>query len=148
MTFKQRLQEDLTSAMRDQDEARKRTLRSALSAIKLEEVEAGRELTDAEVLAILQREAKQRRETLEELDRVERPELLATEQADLLILQEYLPQQLSRAEIEDLAGRVIADGGAAGPGDIGQVMRVLMPQVKGRADGKLVSQVVLELLSQ
>lgn len=147
-TLKQRLQEDLTTAMRDQDEARKRTLRMALSAVKLEEVEVGRELTDAEVLWILQREAKQRRETLEELDRVERPELLATEQADLLILQAYLPQQLSRAEIEDLAGQVIADVGAEGPGDTGKVMRVLMPQVKGRADGKLVSQVVRELLSQ
>jgi uncharacterized protein YqeY len=148
MTFKQRLQEDLKRAMRDKAEARKRTLRMALSAVKLEEVEAGRELTDAEVLAVLQREAKQRRETLEELDRIERPELLATEQADLLILQEYLPQQLSQTEIEDLASQVIADVGAEGPRDTGQVMRVLMPQVKGRADGKLVSQVVRELLSQ
>lgn len=148
MTLKQQLQDDLKSAMRERDDVRKRTLRMALTEIRIKEVEVRGELTDADVLAVLQKEAKQRRETLAELDQVDRPELTASEQAELEILEEYLPQQLSREEIEDLARQIIADVNAEGPRDMGQVMRTLMPQVKGRADGKLVNQVVRELLSQ
>jgi uncharacterized protein YqeY len=147
MTLKQKLQEDLTAAMRDKDEVRKRTLRLALTSIKLKEVDVGGDLSDADVLAILQKEAKQRRETLEELDQVDRPDLVAAQEAELDVLDTYLPQQLSEDELEELARRVIAEVNAEGPGDMGQVMRVLMPQVKGRADGKLVSQVVREQLS-
>jgi uncharacterized protein YqeY len=147
MTLKQKLQEDLTAAMRDKDEVRKRTLRLALTSIKLKEVDVGGDLSDADVLAILQKEAKQRRETLEELDQVDRPDLVAAQEAELDVLDTYLPQQLSEDELEELARRVIAEVNAEGPGDMGQVMRMLMPQVKGRADGKLVSQVVREQLS-
>jgi uncharacterized protein YqeY len=148
MTSKQRLQDDLKRAMRDQDEVRKRTLRLALAAIKNREIEVRGELTDEDVLAILQKEAKQRRETLDELGRTHRPDLVASEQAELAVLEEYLPQQLSRAEIEGLAAQVVIELNAEGMPDMGDVMRTLMPQVKGRADGKLVSQVVRELLSQ
>jgi uncharacterized protein YqeY len=147
MTLKKQLQDDLKHAMRQKDEARKRTLRMALTVIRLQEVEVGRELEDADVLAILQKEAKKRHETLEELTRVERPELMAAEQAELAILSGYLPQQLGREEIAELARQVIADLGAEGPRQMGQVMRALMPQIKGQADGKLVNQVVRELLS-
>ncbi len=125
---------------------RKRTLRLALTSIKIKEVEVGGELNDADVLAVLQKEAKQRRETLEELDQVDRPDLVAAQEAELDVLETYLPTQLSQDELEELARRVIAEVDAEGPGDMGQVMRVLMPQVKGRADGKLVSQVVREQL--
>jgi uncharacterized protein YqeY len=148
MTSKQQLQEDLKDAMRAQDEVRKRTLRLALTSIKLKEVEVGGELTDADVAVVLQKEAKQRRETLDELDRVDRPELAAAQQAELEILGAYLPQQLTREELEGLARQAIAEANAESPSDMGQVMRILMPQVKGRADGKLVSQVVREQLSQ
>jgi uncharacterized protein YqeY len=147
MTLKKQLQDDLKHAMRQKDEARKRTLRMVLTAIKLQEVEVGRELEDADVHAILQKEAKKRHETLEELTRIERPELMAAEQAELAILNGYLPHQLGREEIAELARQVIADLGAEGPRQMGQVMRALMPQVKGQADGKLVNQVVRELLS-
>ena len=148
MTSKQQLQDDLKDAMRAQDEVRKRTLRLALTSIKIKEVEVGGQLTDADVAAVLQKEAKQRRETLDELNQVDRPDLAAAQQAELEILEAYLPQQLSREELEELARQAIADVNAESPGDMGQVMRVLMPQVKGRADGKLVSQVVREQLSQ
>ena len=147
MTLKQRLQDDLKSAMRARDEVRKRTLRLALAAIKNKEIEVRGELGDADVAAILQRELKQRRETLEELSQVDRPALAASEQAELEVLEEYLPQQLGPEEIADLARQVIADLEAEGPGQMGQVMRALMPQLKGRADGKLVNQIVRELLS-
>jgi uncharacterized protein YqeY len=147
MAFKQRLQDDLKVAMREDDEVRRRALRMALAAVKYREVEVGRELTDDEVTVILQREAKQRRETLDELKQIDRPKLAASEQADLEVLLEYLPDQLSREEIEDLARQVISGLDAQGPGDIGQVMRMLMPQVKSKADGKLVNQVVRDLLN-
>jgi len=148
MTLKQQLQDDLKSAMRDQDDARKRALRMVLAAIKMREVEVRGELSDADVLAILQKEAKQRLEVLDELSQVDRPDLVATEQADLEILKEYLPQQLNREEIAELARQVVSDVGAKGQRDMGQVMRALMPQIKGRADGQLVNQVVRELLSE
>jgi len=147
MTLKERLREDLTHAMRQKDAVRKRTLRMALTEIKLLEVDKGEELNDAEVDAVLQKEAKKRREMLDELTRVDRPDLEAAEQAELAVLVEYLPKQFGRDEIAELARQVIAEVGAEGPGQMGQVMRVLMPRVKGQADGKLVGQVVRELLS-
>jgi hypothetical protein len=147
MTLKQQLQDDLKRAMREQDEVRKRTLRMALAAIKNKEVEVQRELDDADVAAILQKEAKQRRETLDELRQVDRPDLVSSEQAELDVLVEYLPKQLGRDEIAELARQVISDLNADGPRQMGQVMGALMPQLKGQADGKLVSQVVRELLS-
>jgi uncharacterized protein YqeY len=147
MTLKKRLRNDLKHAMRQKDEVRKRTLRLALAEIKNREVEIGGELGDADVAAIMQKEAKRRQETLEELTRVDRPELRAAEQAELEVLKDYLPQQLGREEIADLARQVIADLGVEGTRQMGQVMRTLMPQVKGQADGKLVNEVVRELLS-
>jgi uncharacterized protein YqeY len=149
MTLRQRLQDDLIRAMRDQDETRKRTLRLALTAVKLKEKEkeSGRELTDADVAAVLQKEAKQRRETLDDAARANRPDLIPAEQAELDILTEFLPKQLSRDDITDLARQVIADLKAEGPRATGQVMRTLMAQLKGQADGQLVSQIVRELLS-
>lgn len=147
MALKEKLREDLKHAMRQKDKVRLRTLRMALAEIKFQEVEKGAELNDADVTAVLQKEAKKRREMLEELARVDRPELTAAEQAELAILIEYLPQQLGREEITELARQVIADLGAEGPRQMGLVMRTLMPQVKDQADGKLVNQVVRELLS-
>ena len=147
MSLKQKLQTDLKEAMRNKDTVRKRTLRMALAAIKNREVEMMKELSDADVAAILQKEAKQRRETLKDLERTERPALAADEKAELEILKEYLPKQLGHEEITELAAQVIAEVGAEGPRQMGDVMRLLMPQLKGQADGKLVNQVVRELLS-
>ena len=147
MTLQQRLQDDLKTAMRNKDDVRKRVLRLALAAIKNKEIDERRELDDTEVLVILQKEVKARHETLEELSRVERPEFASSQQAELEVLTAYLPQQLNREEIEELARKAIVETGAEGPGQMGQVMGKLMPQVRGQADGKLVSQVVRELLS-
>jgi len=147
MPLKQQLRDDLKRAMRAKDQVRLRTLRMALAAIKNKEVEVMGELSDADVAAILQREAKQRRETLAELEHVDRPELAEAEQAELEILTEYLPKQLGRDEIAELAGQVIAELNAEGPAQMGLVMRTMMKELKGQADGKLVNQVVRELLS-
>ncbi len=147
MSLKQRLQDDLKHAMREKDDLRKRTIRMALAEIKNKEIDARGELSDADVAAVLQKEAKRRRETLDELVQVDRPDLVASEQAELEVLVEYLPKQLSRDDIAGLARQVIAELNAEGPQQMGQVMRSLMSQLKGQADGKLVNQIVRELLS-
>lgn len=147
MGLKQTLQDDLKKAIRDQDDSRKSTLRLALTAITNAEVQKGGELEDAEILGILNREAKQRRESLEEYRKGGRMDLVAQEEAELKILLGYMPAQMSRAEIADRAREVIAEVGATSPAQIGDVMRRLMPALKGRADGRLVNEVVRELLS-
>jgi uncharacterized protein YqeY len=148
MSLKQQLQDDLKSAMRARDEVRRRTLRLALAEVKNREVEVGHELDDAGVQSVLQKQAKQRRETLEELSRVDRPEMQAAEEAELTVLEEYLPRQLERDEIAAAARQVIDELNAEGPAQMGQVMGVLMSQVKGQADGKIVSEVVRKLLTK
>jgi uncharacterized protein YqeY len=148
MTLEQQLRDDLKQAMLAGDDVRKRTLRMALAAIKNEKVRVGGELEDQDVVVILQKEAKQRQETLEELTKIDRPALEASEKAELEILESYLPRQLDREEIAAMARQVIADVKAESPRQMGQVMGILMPQLKGQADGKLVSQVVRELLNK
>jgi len=146
MSLKAKLQQDLKEALRQRDEVRKRVLRMALTAIKNAEVEARGELTDEQVLTLLQKEAKKREETLEALAGADRPDLVAQERAELEVLRSYLPRRLSREEIEAAAREVIAQVGASGPRDIGKVMKPLMAQLRGRADGRLVNQIVRELL--
>ncbi len=147
MGLKARLRQDLKEALRARDERSKAVIRMCLSAIQLAEVEHGGELDEPALLAVLQKEAKKRRETIAELKGVNRPDQLAEEEAELAVLEAYLPQMLGREEIAGEARQVIAQVGASGPADLGAVMRVLMPQMKGRADGRLVNQVVRELLS-
>ncbi|HEY68412.1 MAG: GatB/YqeY domain-containing protein [Chloroflexi bacterium] len=147
MSLKQRLQEDLKEALRARDERRKSVIRMALAAIVNAEVEHGGELDDAGVIAVLQKQARRRRDTIAELRQADRPELLASEEAELAILEEYLPRLLSREEIIEEARQVITEVGATGMGQMGPVMRQLMSKLKGRADGRVVNQVVRELLS-
>jgi uncharacterized protein len=153
MPVKQQLQEDLRSALRARDERRKSVIRMSLAAITNAEVEKGGDLDDGETAAVLRKQATQRRETIAELEQANRPDRLADEQAQLVILEEYLPKLLSRDEIAAEARQVIADvlgpdqAGSAGLKQIGQVMRPLMARLKGRADGGLVNEVVRELLS-
>lgn len=152
MDLKQRLQDDLKAALRAGDERRKSVIRMALAAITNAEIEKGRqsgeiELDQDELVAVLQKQAKQRRETIEELEGVERPDLLAAEREELAILEEYLPEQLSREEIADEARKVIEEVGATGMRDMGPVMGRLMSKLKGRVDGHTVNEVVRELLT-
>jgi uncharacterized protein YqeY len=118
-----------------------------LAAILNAEVEHGGELDDADVVAVLRKEAKQRHETIAGLREADRPESLAQEEAELAILEEYLPRLLSREEIAEEARRIIADVGATGMGQMGPVMGQLMSKLKGQADGRVVNEIVRELLS-
>ena len=137
MSLKEKLRADMTAAMKARDELRTATLRMVITAITTEEVagKAARELSDDEVLKVVAREAKKRREAAEAFDSGGRPELAERERAEGEVLDEYLPAQLSDIELADLVRAAIASAGASGPQAMGQVMKILQPQVAGRADG-------------
>lgn len=141
-----RLMEDYKAAMRAGDEIRKDTLRLMRSAIQSAAIDKREPLTDEEIWAVLTKQAKQRQESIEMFQQGGRSDLVEREEAELAIIREYLPRQLSRPEIEALARQVIEEVGAAGPRDMGKVMGALMAQVRGRADGRLVNEVVRSLL--
>ena len=146
MNTKQQLQEALKEAMRQRDDLRKRTLRLALAAIKLAEVEHGGELDESAVLSVLQKEIKARRETIEGAQRAGRDDLIADAEAEIAVLQEFLPPPLTPEALEALVREVIAEVGATSPREMGKVMAALMPRLQGRATGKEASQVVRRLL--
>lgn len=139
-----RLHEDLTAAIRSRDEVAAATLRMALTAVKNEAVSGkeARELTDADVLAVLGREAKKRRESAAAYDDANRPELADRERAELVVLEGYLPAQLSDDELAALVAAAVAETGADSPRAMGTVMKVLTPRVAGRAEGGRVAAAV------
>jgi uncharacterized protein YqeY len=146
MNIKEQLETALKDAMRSGDDVRKRTLRMALSAIKLAEVDKGAVLDEGVVLSILQKEVKTRQESIVEAQKANRPALAADTQAEIEVLQIFLPKQLSPEELETLARQVIGELSAAGPVQVGAVMKALMPRLQGRATGDQASQVVRKLL--
>ena len=148
MGLREQLREDLKSAMRAGDATRRNTIRMLEAAIKNAEIEKrGQELPEADVLAILQRQVKQRRDSIEQFERGGREDLAEIERAEIGVIETYLPEQLSEAEIEAAARRVIEQTGASGPGDRGKVMGPLMKELRGKADGAAVNAAVSKLLS-
>jgi uncharacterized protein YqeY len=148
MSLKEQLQHDLKDAMRARDEHRKLALRMVLTAIQLTEVEHSEQpLTDEAVVDIIRKEVQRREDALKLIQTAGREDLIAEENVELAILRAYLPQLLEATEIAALAREAIAETGATSPADLGAVMRVLMPRVKGQADGRLVNQTVRDLLS-
>ncbi len=147
MVTKERLEADLKEAMRSGDAVRKRTLRMILASVKLAEVEKRRPLEPQELLQVLQKEAKVRREELENAKKADRQDLIDAAEAELALIQSYLPQAMDEAEIRQLAEAVIREVGAQGPQDMGRVMKEMMNRVAGRAEGRQVSEVVRRLLS-
>ena len=146
MGLKERLQNDVTQAMRAGDAERRDTLRLLLAAVKQEEVDRQIELDDAGVEAVVAKQAKQRRETMADAEKAGRGDLAAKEAVELEIIEAYLPNMMSRDEIIVAAQAVISESGASGMQDMGKVMGQLMPRLKGNADGRIVSEVVRELL--
>jgi uncharacterized protein YqeY len=147
--LKEQLHADLNAAMKARDEVTVATLRMALTAVTTEEVagKEARELSDDDVVKVLGREAKKRREAAEAFDAAGRAELAARERAEGVVLDRYLPTQLSDAELADLVAAAVAEVGASSPRDMGAVMKVVVPQVAGRADGKRVSDEVRRQLA-
>lgn len=148
MSLSQRLQAEMTSAMRARDELRRGTLRMLVAAAYNAEKAARRPLTDDEVVAVLAREMKTRRESVEAYAKGGRPELAAKEEAEVAIIAEFLPRALSEDELRDLVLAVVDEAGAASPRDLGRVMGLLAPRTRGRADGRTVSAMVAAELAR
>lgn len=142
MDLKTKLQDALKDAMRSKDETRKNTLRMVLSAIRLAEVDKGAALDDQGVMAILHKEVKSRREAMADAERAGRPELVQAGEAEIKILEEFLPKGFSADELDALARQAIAESGATTVRDMGAVMKILMPRLQGRATGDQASQAV------
>jgi len=145
MSLKQTMENALKDAMRANDDVRNRTLRMALSAIRMAELDRG-ELDDPALMAIVQKEIKLRQEAIEDARRAARPDLEASNQDEIKVLLLFLPQPLTEPELEELARQAIAEAGATGPREMGQVMKILVPRLQGRATGDQASQMVRKLL--
>ena len=146
--LRQKLSDDLKQAMRDGDKVRRSVIRLVIAAIRNAEIARQTTLDDdTDILGIIAKEVRQRRESIEAFKQGERQDLVAQEEAELTILNEYLPRQMTREEIVVAARQVIEGIGAQGPGDKGKVMPQLIAQLKGRADGREINAVVTELLT-
>jgi len=148
MDIKTQLNDSMKDAMRAKDEVRLRTVRMVNAAIKQAEVDKQTSLDEAAVMSLIQKEIKNRREALEEAKKAERADLIADNEAEIKVLEAFLPKAMPADELRKLAQAAIAETGAASSTDMGKVMKVLMPKVAGRAAGDQVSAVVKELLTK
>jgi uncharacterized protein YqeY len=148
MSTKEKLNEAMKEAMKSGDEVRKRTVRMVLAAVKQVEVDKRAELDDMAVTALIQKEVKTRREALEEAKKANREDLAAANEAEIKVLEEFLPKAMPAEELRSLVQAAIAETGAAAPSDMGKVMKVVMPKVAGRAPNDMISAVVKELLTK
>ncbi|MEW6066313.1 MAG: GatB/YqeY domain-containing protein [Bacillota bacterium] len=146
MQLKERLMNDMKAAMKAKDKLKVDTIRMVNAAIKNAEINGKKELSEGEVVEVITREIKMRRDALEEYKKANRPEELAKLEEEINILMEYMPEQLSEPELRQVIQETITQTGAQRAKDMGKVMGALMPKVKGKADGKLVSSLVKELL--
>ncbi len=147
MNIQEQLMADLKTALQAHDELTKSTIRMALAALKNARVDKRADLTPAEMASVIQKQIKQRQDSISEYRRGGRQDLADQEAAEITILERYLPKMLERAEIEALVRQIITETGASSPQSMGVVMKALMPHVQGRADGRLVSSIVKELLT-
>lgn len=146
-TLKEQIQQDLQEAMRAADDAKKSTLRMLTAAVHNAEIDARAELDDQAVISVIQKQAKQRRESIAQFRDGGREDLVQKEEAELAILEAYLPAQATPGEIEQAARAAISETGATGPRDMGKVMPVLTRKFAGRADGRAINEVVSRLLN-
>jgi len=146
MTLKTQLNDSMKDAMKSGDEVRKRTLRMALAAVKQVEVDKRIELDDAAVMALLQKEIKNRRESLEEAKKANRADLVEANEAEIKVIEAFLPKAMPAEDLRALVQAAIAEVGAASPADMGKVMKLVMPKVAGRAPNDMVSAAVKDLL--
>ncbi|WP_201318380.1 MULTISPECIES: GatB/YqeY domain-containing protein [unclassified Paenibacillus] len=147
MSLSDRLNEDMKLAMKSQDKFKLSVIRMVRAAIKNIEIDQRKTLEEQEVLDVLNREVKQRKDSLQEFEKAGRQDLAENLRAEIAILMEYMPQQLSDEEVKAIVQQTIQEVGASSKADMGKVMGALMPKVKGRADGKVVNQFVQQLLN-
>lgn len=147
MSLLELLNSDMKQALKDKDKTKLSVIRMVKSAIQNEQIKNGKELTDDQILTVLNRELKQRRDSLQEFKKAGREDLVSGIEAELKVLSAYMPEQLSETELREIIQQVIAELGASSKKEMGQVMGTVMPKVKGRADGTLVNKLVQEYLS-
>ncbi len=148
MSLKEQITEDMKNAMRAKDTGRLGTIRLLLAAMKQKEVDERVELDDAAVIAIVEKLIKQRKDSISQFQAANREDLVAIENAELVVLQAYMPAQMSEAEVAAVVAKVVAEVGAAGPQDMGKVMGVVKPQLAGKADMGVVSAQVKAALTK
>ena len=148
MDTKTQLNESVKEAMKSGDEVRKRTLRMVLAAVKQVEVDKQAPLDDLAVVALIQKEIKNRREAIEEAKTADRPDLIAENEVEIKVLEVFLPKAMPAEELRALVQAAIAETGASAPSDMGKVMKIVMPKVAGRAPNDMISSAVKELLSK
>lgn len=148
MSIKTQLNESMKEALKSGDEVRKRTVRMALAAVKQAEVDKRIELDDVAVMSLLQKEIKNRRESLEEAKKANRSDLIESNEAEIKVLQAFLPEAMPAEELRAIVQAAIVETGAASPADMGKVMKTVMPRVAGRAPNDMVSATVRELLQK
>ena len=145
MSIKEQLSEDMKAAMKSKDKIALSTIRMAKAAIANKEIEDG-ELDDNAILGILAKEVKQRKDTIEEVKKADRVDLVEQNEAEIVVLQKYLPEQLTDEELKEIIQSAVSQSGANSLADMGKVMGIVQPQIKGRADGTKASQIVKEIL--
>ncbi|HTG82359.1 MAG TPA: GatB/YqeY domain-containing protein [Geobacteraceae bacterium] len=146
MALRERLSDEMKEAMKARDDLRLSAIRLIRSAVKNKDIELKRELAEQEIVEVIASLVKQRRESIRLFGEAGRQDLVEKEEKELAVLLGFLPQQLSREDVAELVDRIIAESGAQGGKDMGRVMKALMPHVAGRADGKMVSDIVKEKL--
>lgn len=142
-----KLQEEMKKAMKSGEKDRLSTIRMLISEIKKVQIDKKKDLTDEEIIQLLQRYAKQRKEAIQQYKKANREDLVEKEEKELKVVEEFLPEQLSEQEIENIVQETIEEIGASSLKDMGKVMKVVMEKVKGRADGSIVSKIVKQKLS-
>lgn len=149
MSLKTQLMDDMKAAMKAKEEGKSKlaVIRMVRAAIKQAEIDGKKELDDNDIMTLISKEVKMRRDSIDEFKKGNRDDLVAKNEAEIEVLMAYLPEQLSEAEVRALVEEAIAATGASTPKDMGKVMGALMPKVKGRADGKMVNAIVKELLA-
>ncbi len=147
MMLREQLVDEMKAAMKARDEGRLSAIRMIRASVKNREIDLGKELDDGEVTEVISTLAKQRRESIKLFHEAGRTDLVEKEEKELNVLLGFLPRQLDRDEISEIVAKAVAESGARGPGDMGKVMKIVMTQVSGRADGKLVNEIVREMLS-
>jgi len=148
MDTKTQLNDSMKDAMKSGDEVRKRTVRMVLAAVKQVEVDKQTSLDDMAVVALIQKEVKNRREAIEEAKKAERPDLVSENEAEIKVLEVFLPKAMPADELRAIVQAAIAETGASAPSDMGKVMKIVMPKVAGRAPNDMISAAVKELLSK
>jgi len=147
MSLQDQINEDMKAALKAKDSVKLGALRMLRAQLKDHQIEVGRELTDEDVIAVLTNAAKKRKESIEMYEKSDRSDLLENEKKELEVISKYLPKQLDESEIEDIVSGIIDEVGASSMQDIGKVMGPAMKELKGKADGKLVQEIVRKKLS-